>query len=290
MGRFLKGPDDHGGDGGGADTGAADAGADQGADKGSQDDAGGKEGNDDGGSIAGDAVADEGDKGATDDAGKEGEDEGAKGKASEGESDKSKDDAAAEEDKVPEGDYELTTIKIGEGDDATEYAVDSALLNDLTPELKEAGLGTKSVQKLATAVVPKLYERFSQEQQDAFATARADWAKQAKADPEIGGKNWDATVHNVARALDTFVGPMFELDDKGQQKKGADGQPIKNEFRRFLDETGIGNHPTMLKAFAKIGAQTGEDGNLARATSGGKVTKSKEEVLYPEDAPKQKTT
>lgn len=281
LGRLLRGPDGHGegegagsgGEGQGAADGASGAGEGAGADGASGDGAG------DDGSLMGNASQGDGEGQGEGDGAGDGDGDDAN-LTDEQKAEKARLDAEAE-DKVPEGDYELATIKLGEGDDAAEFAVDTAMLTELTPELKAAGLGTKAVQKLSETVVPKLYERFSQQQQDAFAETRADWAKQTKADPEVGGKNFDKAQSDVARALDHFMGPA--------ETKDKDGNVVKNEFRVFLNETGLGNHPTMFKAFAKVGAALSEDGILARGAGGGGEAKlSREEILYPEDAPKKK--
>jgi len=266
-GRFMRAPDHGEGEGGEGD------GAGDGEGEGS-------------GTIMGDATIKEGEgegEGAGEGKGEgegsgEGEDEGegsGEGKAKkEGEG-----EGEGAEDTVPEGDYELTAFKVGEGDDAVEYAVDKELLDDFTPVMKEAKLGVKGAQKLAEKVVPKLFENFNKQQQDLFAATRADWAKDAQADPELGGKNWKATESNVARALDHFVGPTEFTDDKGEKQA--------NPFRVLLNETGLGNHPEMIRAFNKIGKALAEEGILARGGGAG-LKPSREEILYPEDAPKQK--
>lgn len=260
-GRFMRAPDHGEGEGEGAGEGAGE---------------GEGEGQKEGETILGGATEGEGEgEGA-----KDGEGEGESSGEGEGEGEKGAKDGEGEgdADTVPEGGYELTAFKVGDGDEAVEYAVDKDMLEDFTPVMKEAKLGQKGAQALAEKVVPKLFENFTKQQNDIFAATRADWAKQAQADPELGGKNWKATEGHVARALDHFVGPKEFTDDKGVT------QP--NPFRLLLNETGLGNHPDMIRAFAKIGAALGEEGILARG-GGAAVKPSREEVLYPDDAPKQ---
>lgn len=174
---------------------------------------------------------------------------------------------------VPEA-YDLkVTAKDAEGKDV-EVEIDTELLAEATPVLKELGLSNEAANKLAPFIL-KAQERATQRQNDEFATVKADWAKQAKDDPEIGGKAWKDTTALSAKALDHFIGPV----------KDAEGKP--NEFRQLLDQTGLGNHPAMIRAFRKIGEALSEDGTIARSDAVETTKKSREEALYPDDVPKK---
>jgi hypothetical protein len=200
-----------------------------------------------------------------------GDDEGAK--TSDAESGKTDDPGAA--DTVPET-YELkVTAKDAEGKDI-DVEIDTELLSEATPILKEVGLTNEQANKLAPLIV-KAQERAFAKQADEFAVIRADWAKEAQADPEIGGKNWEATKNNAAKALDHFVGPS-KKDDAGRET---------NEFRALLNDSGIGNRKELIRAFSKIGEAIAEDGTFARSEEKAVSKKSREEELYPDDVPKK---
>jgi hypothetical protein len=92
-----------------------------------------------------------------------------------------------------------------EGDNAREVAIDTALLDRARPMLKEAGLTNEQAQKLAAlrsegrgARRPAADRRLQ--------PRRPHWAERRKDDPEIGGKNWDATDQLWPRRSITFVG------------------------------------------------------------------------------------
>lgn len=271
-GRLMRAPDHSAGDGGDAGQSGAGAGAAaQGAgDAGQAGDAAAASGDGSDGGAGDGGDAGDGDGGAGD-ASLIGS-AGADGKGDDAGDGKDGDDAPA----VPEK-YELKPIKVGEGDDAAEVEIDAALLETATPVLKEAGVTQEQAEKLAPLAL-EIEKRVMARNEEAFAGVKADWAKATKDDPEIGGKNLPATMANVARALDHFGEPSV---------KDKDGNET-NEFRRMLNETGIGNHPALVRMFAKIGAAAGEDGALARGDKGAAVKKSPEEVLYPNDVPKEK--
>jgi hypothetical protein len=111
---------------------------------------------------------------------------------------------------------------------------------------------------------------------------KAAWAKEVKDDPEIGKGKLDETLSLVGKALDHFGAPskIEEIDGKKVET---------NEFRALLNETGLGNHPVMVKMFRAIGAAVSEDGNLVRGDAGPVTKKSGLEVLYPDDQPGSKS-
>ena len=263
MGRLMRGPD-HDAAGSGDDaSGAADGGA-AGAGDGGDGDSGAASGDGQAGEGDGSDGADEatvlGSADAGDGAGDEGGDQSASGE--DGKGDKSEDGAEG----LPEK-YELAvTVKDADGKDQA-IDLDPALVDEATPVFKELGLGNEQANKIA-ALVPKVQERIVQQQNDQFAAIRADWAKRAEADEEIGGKNWKSTQALAARALDAF------------------GAEKGSEFRALLDETGLGNHPEMIRMFKKIGEAVGEDGVFPRGDAK-PAKKSREEELYPDDVPKK---
>lgn len=173
-------------------------------------------------------------------------------------------DPAPATDVAPEA-YDLKLTTKGEDGKDVEVAIDTALLETATPVLKELGLTNDQANKLAPLVLD-IQNRAATAQADAFEEMSKGWAASVKADPEIGGKNWEATNHSMGRALDRF---------------GSD------ELKSILNDSRLGNHPTVVKFFKSVGDALGEDQNLPRDTSGaGTVKKDSAAVLYPNDQPK----
>lgn len=256
-GRFLRAPD-HGEDGGGAG-----ADADQGDDKG-----GGAQDADDAGenksSLISDAKADvvDGDKGGDDKA--EGEDGDKK-------------DATAE---APPEKYELTPPEGME--------IDDTLLAEADPVLRELGLTNEAANKLMP-LVGKVAERITSAQNDAFQAQATEWAKQAKAAPDLGGKNWTQTENYVAKAMDVAGEKLPTIT-----VKDADGKTVKltgaqqvAQFKELLDNTKLGNHPILMRMFRFYGQQFSEGGDLARSDAAAPVKQDRLESLYPDDVPKK---
>lgn len=264
-GRLMRAPDHGAGDGGdqGGDNGQAADAAKGGADGGSD------AGQSDGGSAQGDGGEDAsllGGAGAEAGSGDGGEDDGKGGKAG-----KDGDGAA---DAPPEA-YDLKLmVKDAEGNDSP-VEMDAALVEAATPILKEVGLNNDQANKLV-GLVPQIQSRLIEQQADDHSALKAQWAKDVQADKEIGGKNWTETEALAAKALDHFGAPS---------EKDAEGNET-NPFRVLLNETGLGNHPEMVRMFRKIGAAVGEDSTVRG--DGAAVHKvDRLEVLYPDDVPEK---
>lgn len=187
-------------------------------------------------------------------------------------------DDTAEPEKKPEvpETYDLKlTVKAEDGTES-EAPLDTALVEVATPVLKEAGLTNDQANRLIS-LVPQIQERMIQQQNDAFAETRAEWAKAAQSDEEIGGKNWKASISLAAKALDHFGAPS-QKNEAGEET---------NAFRKLLNETGLGEHPDMIRMFRKIGEAVAEDGTFPRSEGTRAVKKSPEENLYPDDVPRK---
>ncbi|XAI96398.1 hypothetical protein [Microcystis phage Mel-JY33] len=220
---LWEGEGEGGAGGGGGDTGAGDAGG--GSDT-SGDQKGGeaKADPDTGdGVVLGGGEADAGETSKTDDAkDKQGDD------AKEGD-DKGKgdDDPAAV---VPEdGKYDLT---LPEG-----VELDQQLAEAAFPVFKELGITTGQAQKLAE-MFSTYRQADAQAVVDEWKTTQKGWVDTAKADPEYATDGWDAATQIANRALKQYGTP---------------------ELAKTLRETGMGNHPDLIRFFYRIGKGISDD-------------------------------
>lgn len=178
---------------------------------------------------------------------------GGKGPDDEPEEEEEQDEAAQLPDK-----YDLTPP---EG-----FEINDELLAEVSPVFKELKLSNEQANKLMP-LAGKFAERLVSAQNDAFQAQATDWAKKAKADSEIGGRNWKETETLVARALDRLEAPK--------------------EFRALLGDTKLGNHPEMIRMFRRVGAAIGEDGDFPRSDAGAPVKADRLATLYPNDVPQK---
>lgn len=164
------------------------------------------------------------------------------------------DDPAA---KVPEdGKYDL---KMPDGVD-----LDTELAEALGPEFKELGLTHAQAQKLVDKYIGIQQARAGKQSED-FGKIVEGWADTAKKDPEIGGDKWDGSVLAARRAVDRLGTPAL---------------------KEYLNASGGGNHPELIRFMAKAGAMIAEDNPASGGAGGAGKPAEAAYTLFPSDAPK----
>lgn len=125
---------------------------------------------------------------------------------------------------------EKYTLKAPEGFDATKLA-------DVEKTAKELGLSNEAAQKLLERDAAQA-KGFQDSAKAQLAELSTKWVDAIKADKEIGGESFKGSVEAAHRALEKF---------------GSDA------LRQALNETGLGNHPELVRTFARIGKAMSED-------------------------------
>ena len=194
----------------------------------------GDKGADDAGKDAGNKDANADVLGGDDSQGKDGDDKGADNADTQG---------------APES-YEAFTMPEG-------MEADEALIEGISPVLKELDLSQEKAQKLIDAYNTKIQADIKADQ-----TASADmitgWKDELMNDAEFGGAKFQENAAIANKAIKEFGSPALV---------------------EMLQATGISNHPAMVKFAHKIGSLISEDGfHSGPADKGAK--KSAAEVLY----------
>ncbi|VFS43788.1 Uncharacterised protein [Enterobacter cancerogenus] len=159
-------------------------------------------------------------------------------------------DKSEDEEQKQEGAPEKYEFTAGEG-----VELDADALKDFEPVARDLNLTNEQAQKLVDAY-PKILAGVQQRQAEAWQKQTEGWAETVKADKEIGGDKLTANLSAAQRALDQFGTP---------------------ELKEYLNATGLGNHPDLVKTFVKIGKAMSEDGMVTGKESG---QRSAAEVLY----------
>ncbi|HBC0624424.1 TPA: peptidase [Serratia marcescens] len=129
--------------------------------------------------------------------------------------------------------------------------LDANALAVFEPIAKELGLSQEQAQKLVD-----IYPQIQQQQAEVWSKQVADWGEQVKADKEIGGDKFNASVGAAQRALDQFGNP---------------------ELREYLNASGLGNHPALVRFCAKVGKAMAEDTFVVPGQGG---QRSAADILY----------
>lgn len=157
----------------------------------------------------------------------------------------------AEKEQKQEGAPEKYEFKPAEGQE-----LDAAALEQFEPIARELNLSNEQAQKMVDLYGTKILPMVQQHQAETWQKTTEQWAADVKADKEIGGDKLTANLSAAQRALDQFGTP---------------------ELKEYLEGTGLGNHPELVKAFIKIGKAMSEDGMVDGSNQG---QRSAAEVLY----------
>lgn len=160
----------------------------------------------------------------------------------------------------------------GEGDKEPEGAPESyadfaapegvELNAEALASFKDAAKADNLSQEAAQRYVDMAAQLVRQQHQklaDDILATRESWVTASKADKEFGGDKLDASLATAKRGLETYGSP---------------------ELSKLLAETGLGDHPEIIRAFAKVGATVSED----KLVDGHKPTRNPAtlaERLYP---------
>lgn len=134
-----------------------------------------------------------------------------------------------EQEKKPEGAPESYEFKAPEG---TQF--DDAVIGAFSEVAKELNLPQDQAQKVLDKMAPVIAAR----QAEKFQAARTEWAEAAKTDKEFGGEKLTENLGTAKKALDALATP---------------------ELRTLLEESGLGNHPEVIRVFYRAGKAISED-------------------------------
>lgn len=172
-------------------------------------------------------------------------------------------DAKPAEPAKPEGAPEKYEFKAPEG---KEY--DSQLVESFSEAAKDANLTQDAAQKLLEKMSPALAARQAEQVQ----AIQQEWVESSKADKEFGGEKLQENLAVTRKALEAF-----DPIPQGQ---------TTTALRTLLEETGLGNHPEVIRFMYRAGKAISEDKFVAGHPSNtGEVDAAK--VLYDNTTKKE---
>lgn len=114
------------------------------------------------------------------------------------------------------------------------HVLDEGVIGKFSEVAKELNLPQDKAQKVLDVMAPAIAER----QQAALQAMTSEWAEASKADKEFGGEKLGENLAIAKTALDKFATP---------------------EFTKLLNDTGLGNHPEVLRVFYRAGKAISAD-------------------------------
>jgi hypothetical protein len=170
------------------------------------------------------------------------------GQAAEGQ--KAEGEQQQSEEAKPEGAPEKYEFKAPEGKE-----FDAAVIENFSEVAKELNLSQDAAQKILDKMGPTIAAR----QAEQVEAVRNEWANASKSDKEFGGEKLQENLGVAKKALDTFATP---------------------ELRSLLNESGLGNHPEVIRFMYRAGMAISEDGFVTGKASKASDT-SMAQRMYP---------
>lgn len=130
----------------------------------------------------------------------------------------------------PQGAPEKYEFKAPEGKE-----FDPAVIGQFSDLAKELNLSQDAAQKILDKMGPTLASR----QTEAIEAARTEWANASTTDKEFGGDKLTENLAVAKKALDSFG---------------------TAELRTLLNQSGLGNHPEVIRFMYRAGKAISEDG------------------------------
>lgn len=126
--------------------------------------------------------------------------------------------------------------------------LDGTVLEQFSAAAKELDLPQDKAQLMLDKMAPVLAQR----QAEQIQAARAEWADTSRADKEFGGDKLSESLATAKKAMDAFATP---------------------ELRTLLNESGLGNHPEVIRLFYRTGKAMSEDSLVTGAPGKGQAQK-----------------
>lgn len=133
--------------------------------------------------------------------------------------------------------------------------LDAAVMQQFGDVARELNLPQDKAQLLIDKVAPVIAQR----QAEQVETMRTEWAAQATADKEFGGDKLNENLAVAQRAMTQFATP---------------------ELTKLLNDTGLGNHPEVIRFMVRAGKAVSEDSVVTGGVPAATGQQSAAQVLY----------
>lgn len=139
--------------------------------------------------------------------------------------------------------------------------LDAGVITAFEEAARELDLPQDKAQQLIDKMAPAMAAR----QAEQMEQMRTDWAAQSTSDKEFGGDKLQENLGYARKALDTFATP---------------------ELKTILDQTGMGNHPELVRFMVRAGKAISED-KIVTGGAPATANRTAAEVLYGGTAAKK---
>lgn len=142
--------------------------------------------------------------------------------------------------------------------------IDPKVATEFKAVAKELGLSQANAQKVIDKLAPLLAQSESSRVQTTLQStlnkARDGWVATAKADKEVGGEKFAENLATAGKAWAAFGTP---------------------ELKKLLNDSGLGDHPEVIRWAFRVGSHLGPDNKFVGGNSATNGPRAPEDVLWP---------
>ena len=138
-----------------------------------------------------------------------------------------------------------------------DVVLDPTVLSEFKGIAKELNLSQTDAQKVIDRLGPTVAKQQQAQIKETVENAHKEWTAASKADTEFGGDKLDANLAVAKTALDTYGTP---------------------ELKKLLVDSGLGNHPEVIRFCYRAGKAAKEDGHVAGSPPPSEKTPA--QILY----------
>jgi hypothetical protein len=135
--------------------------------------------------------------------------------------------------------------------------VDDATLDAARGLFAEAKLPQEAAQRFVDFYADRI-RAVAEAPHKVWAQTQEQWVREVNRDAEIGGDRLKGALNAAGRAIDAFGSPRL---------------------REVLTFTGAGNHPEVVRFFARVGKAISEDGHIPGSAA--RAHRSAAEIMFP---------
>lgn len=152
--------------------------------------------------------------------------------------------------------------------------------SDYNAWAKDLGLDQTQAQKAVDKHfewINKAHERGTQAQE----AMHSEWATETRSDKEFGGSNLSENIAGARKAMNSFSQPAVNDGKPVLHQEGPMKGQQMTEMEVFMNDSGWGNHPAVIRVFHRISKAMSEDSFVSGSLAPPSTKKTQAEVMYP---------
>jgi|TARA_R110002110_G_scaffold264599_3_gene480365 hypothetical protein len=160
------------------------------------------------------------------------------------------------------------------------YSMDDSATKEFSEFAQELGVDKEKAQKMLDRHVTSLNDSMGRSDK-AMKEVHDSWATESMNDKEFGGTNLAENIVGARKVMNSFSSPASDADGKPvvHQEGAMKGQQM-TKVEVLLNQTGMGNHPEMIRVFHRISKAVSEDSFVPGDMKPKEQKKTHADIMY----------